>query len=124
MKSGDAKVVVVPGDDKGQLKLVTGDIRQDDDYKFDHVLGQGSGQQEVFNQIVEPIVDQVATGMSCCLYAYGQTGAGKTYTMRGELGDDELQHGVIQRSVTALLKRLDENPDYIGVTTHVSFLEV
>ena len=62
--------------------------------------------------------------MSCCLYAYGQTGAGKTYTMRGELGDDVAQHGVIQRSVTSLFKRLHENPDYTDVETYVSFLEV
>ena len=41
----------VPGETTGQLKLVTGDDRLDDEYKFDQVLGQGCGQQEVFTNV-------------------------------------------------------------------------
>jgi kinesin family protein 11 len=119
-------VVVVPGETKGDLKIDVGDSHRDEAFQFDQVMGQDCGQQEVFNRVVEPIIDQVATGMSCCLYAYGQTGAGKSHTMRGDLGagDSPQQHGVIQRSVSILLERLKSNPSYSDLTIHVSFLEV
>ena len=43
----------------------------------------------------------------------GQTGSGKTHTMRGNM-QNEVQHGVIQRSIEALFRRLKEK-DYTDI---------
>jgi hypothetical protein len=37
----------------------------------------------VYNQAIVPIVQEVLEGFNCTIFAYGQTGTGKTYTMEG-----------------------------------------
>jgi kinesin family protein 11 len=44
-------------------------------YSFDRVFGMYSTQEEVFDGIVRPIVDEVLAGFNCTIFAYGQTGA-------------------------------------------------
>jgi hypothetical protein len=48
-------------------------------FEFDRILS-GTCQKEVFD-MVQPILDKVWAGYSATVMAYGQTGAGKTYTM-------------------------------------------
>jgi len=47
------------------------------------VFGPKSQQQDVFNHAVVPLVNEVLDGYNCTIFAYGQTGTGKTYTMEG-----------------------------------------
>eukprot|EP00729_Bicosta_minor_P009835 gene9835-29974_t len=67
-------------------------------------------------------VYEVTNGVSCAIFAYGQTGSGKTHTMRGDM-TNEMNHGVIQRSIEALFRRLKEK-DYTDIKLKVSFLEI
>ena len=39
--------------------------------------------------VVEPLISQVMQGYNCTVFAYGQTGTGKTYTMEGGDGRDD-----------------------------------
>ena len=66
-------------------------------FSFDKVFGQYSTQREVFNSMVAPVVDEVMQGFNCTVFAYGQTGTGKTHTMEGNVTDPE-QMGIIPRS--------------------------
>lgn len=43
-------------------------------YTFDKVFGMYSTQEEVFESIVRPIVDEALAGFNCTIFAYGQTG--------------------------------------------------
>lgn len=52
-------------------------------YVFDRVFDCHSSQQEVYNSIVSPLIPEVIGGYNCTVFAYGQTGTGKTYTMEG-----------------------------------------
>lgn len=47
------------------------------------MYGVDSSQERLFNTSIGPIVDEVMEGFSCTIFAYGQTGTGKTYTMEG-----------------------------------------
>lgn len=47
------------------------------------VFGPTSQQKELFDEAVSPIVNEVLEGYNCTIFAYGQTGTGKTYTMEG-----------------------------------------
>jgi len=49
-----------------------------------------SQQLEVYKSIVHPLIDEVLAGYNCTVFAYGQTGTGKTYTMEGGKSTDNL----------------------------------
>lgn len=52
-------------------------------YDFDAVFDFNSKQQEIYNEACKPIVDGILEGYNGTIFAYGQTGTGKTYTMEG-----------------------------------------
>ncbi len=52
-------------------------------YTFDRVFDDKSKQKDIYKTVVHPMIDQVMQGYNCTVFAYGQTGTGKTYTMEG-----------------------------------------
>lgn len=68
-----------------------------------------ASQDTVFDQVGEPIVKWMLEGYNCCVLAYGQTGAGKSYTMMGEIGGDPSSFGLIPRICFALFEALEQN---------------
>lgn len=50
---------------------------------YHQVFGPQSLQKDLYDQAVVPIVNEVLEGFNCTIFAYGQTGTGKTYTMEG-----------------------------------------
>lgn len=52
-------------------------------YPFDNVFGPTTTQQHLFETVCRPVVDEVLQGYNCTIFAYGQTGTGKTFTMEG-----------------------------------------
>lgn len=55
----------------------------DRSFLFDKVFGPKSQQKDLYHSAVSPIVFEVLEGYNCTIFAYGQTGTGKTYTMEG-----------------------------------------
>lgn len=47
------------------------------------VFGPKAQQRSIYEQAIAPIVNEVLEGFNCTVFAYGQTGTGKTYTMEG-----------------------------------------
>jgi kinesin family protein 11 len=45
-------------------------------------------QIDVYMSVVHPIINEVLAGYNCTVFAYGQTGTGKTFTMEGEKTSD------------------------------------
>ena len=54
------------------------------DIKFFSKLSSLATQSDVYREVALPLVDAVFDGVNGCVLAYGQTGAGKTYTVVGE----------------------------------------
>ncbi|SRR5258708_5001321 len=48
-------------------------------YPFDYVYGPDATQVLIFEDIVSPFLEEVLGGFNCTIFAYGQTGTGKTY---------------------------------------------
>lgn len=59
---------------------------QDEDSQF-------AGQQQVYRDIGEEMLLHAFEGYNVCIFAYGQTGAGKSYTMMGK--QEPNQQGII-----------------------------
>lgn len=97
-------------------------------FNFDRVFGPKSSQSEVYKTVVGPLIDQVMQGYNCTVFAYGQTGTGKTHTMEGCMGTDvpierDPQAGIIPRALNALFDNLTVS-DATEWSVRVSFLEL
>lgn len=69
-------------------------------FHFDRVFDQETTQQEVYDDVGRPAVDDVLDGFHATILAYGQTGSGKTYCMFGPPGQQPPElHGVVPRAV-------------------------
>uniref|UniRef100_A0A7N0SVL8 Kinesin motor domain-containing protein n=1 Tax=Kalanchoe fedtschenkoi TaxID=63787 RepID=A0A7N0SVL8_KALFE len=93
---------------------------------FDKVFGPSSKQRDLYIQAVSSIVNEVLEGYNCTIFAYGQTGTGKTYTMEGEAkkknGDMPSEAGVIPRAVQQIFDILEaQGAEY---SMKVTFLEL
>ena len=99
-----------------------GSKRGKKDYNFDMVFGQYATQQEIYNRAISPIVDEVLQGFNCTVFAYGQTGTGKTYTMEGDISSED-KKGIIPRAVDTIFQRLEARAES-EFSVKVSFLEI
>ena len=52
---------------------------------YKNIINFRSSQKDIYNGIARPLVASVFHGFNATILAYGQTGAGKTYTMQGKL---------------------------------------
>ena len=66
------------------VKIATGPAKKrvTKTFAFDRVFGQYSTQREVFETMALPVVDDALSGYNATIFAYGQTGTGKTFTMQ------------------------------------------
>lgn len=53
-------------------------------FTFDRAFGPESKQSDVYQHVASPLIDEVLAGYNCTVFAYGQTGTGKTHTMIGD----------------------------------------
>lgn len=63
----------------------------------------GAAGQQMYREMVHPVVDRFCQGFNGCILAYGQTGSGKTYTMAGGTGSLQPQDAIVSSSSTAVL---------------------
>lgn len=97
---------------------------------FDHVFPPASKQIDLYKKVVTPIIDEVLLGYNCTIFAYGQTGTGKTFTMEGGRVDgqevswekDPLA-GIIPRAMFNIFEQLSKSQE-IEFSVRVSFLEL
>uniref|UniRef100_A0AAR5QIK4 Kinesin-like protein n=1 Tax=Dendroctonus ponderosae TaxID=77166 RepID=A0AAR5QIK4_DENPD len=60
---------------------------KDKKYRFDRVFNFDCSQLDVYRFSVAPMIRDVLAGYNCTVFAYGQTGTGKTHTMIGDASD-------------------------------------
>ncbi|KAL8652201.1 MAG: hypothetical protein Q9210_002819 [Variospora velana] len=91
-------------------------------WSFNRADPHFAGQDDLFDDLGSPLLDNAFQGYNNCIFAYGQTGSGKSYSMMG-YGDES---GVIPRICEDMFKRImelqkDKNLTY---TVEVSYLEI
>jgi hypothetical protein len=127
VKEGQAKPVSVTSN--GCVNVLSEGKRLE--FKYDHALDETSSQADVFNLIGKPICDQALSGFNCTIFAYGQTGAGKTFTMQGpDMASSAYREhcGLVPRSMDYIFQRIqqleEESCGAKKITARCSFLEI
>jgi len=90
---------------------------------FDHIFYSASTQEEIFECVGKPIVEDVLAGYNGTVLAYGQTGSGKTHSMMGQLGNPE-QEGLIPRSASLIFQAIMSDEVGTVFTIKISMLEI
>ncbi|KAL7076222.1 hypothetical protein ACQ4LE_004589 [Meloidogyne hapla] len=91
-------------------------------YQFDEVFGPDSRQPDVYNSIARPVVENVLEGFNGTVFAYGQTGTGKTYTMSGDPSMGE--QGIIQYSFAHIFDHIAESGHEKKFLVRISYMEI
>ncbi|KAG5534331.1 hypothetical protein RHGRI_022456 [Rhododendron griersonianum] len=116
--SGHATVVDFDAAKDGELGILTGGSMKKN-FKFDRVYTPKDDQVDVFAD-ASPMVISVLDGYNVCIFAYGQTGTGKTFTMEGI----EQNRGVNYRTLEELFRVSKERSETFSYDISVSVLEV
>ncbi|KAK4532554.1 hypothetical protein CCYA_CCYA12G3411 [Cyanidiococcus yangmingshanensis] len=103
-------------------------------FSYDRVFPMSAGQEQVYDALVRPIVSDSILGYNCTIFAYGQTGTGKTYTMEGgprslsiASGTDSALSpaaGIIPRAARQIFSSLHGRSSDIEYTVRCSHLEL
>ena len=91
-------------------------------FTFDGVYDADSTNEEIYNDFVGPLVESVLEGYNGCVFAYGQTSCGKTFSMQG-LQTVNMQRGIINRAIDQIFENIQVT-DVTYYTIRSSYLEI
>ncbi|XP_051874999.1 kinesin-like protein KIF1A isoform X13 [Pristis pectinata] len=82
-----------------------------------------ASQQQVYRDIGEEMLQHAFEGYNVCIFAYGQTGAGKSYTMMGK--QEKEQQGIIPQLCEDLFARINDSANAnLSYSVEVSYMEI
>ncbi|XP_031280252.1 kinesin-like protein KIN-14S [Pistacia vera] len=116
--NGSSSVVEFDSYQENELQIVSSDSSKKK-FKFDFVFKPKDNQEAVFAQ-TKPIVTLGLDGYNVCIFAYGQTGTGKTFTMEGTPEN----RGVNYRTLEELFHISKDKTGVMRYELFVSMLEV
>ncbi|XP_042638356.1 kinesin-like protein KIF9 [Orycteropus afer afer] len=125
-----AHEIIKYGDDNKSIDIhlkkdtrrgVVNNQQTDWSFKLDGVLHDAS-QDLVYETVAKDVVSQALDGYNGTIMCYGQTGAGKTYTMTGAT-ENYRHRGILPRALQQVFRMIEERPTH-AITVRVSYLEI
>nr|XP_008518515.1 PREDICTED: kinesin-like protein KIF9 isoform X6 [Equus przewalskii] len=125
-----AHEVIRYGDDNKSIDIhlkkdtrrgVVNNQQTDWSFKLDGVLHDAS-QDLVYETVAKDVISQALDGYNGTIMCYGQTGAGKTYTMTGAT-ENYKHRGILPRALQQVFRMIEERPTH-AITVRVSYLEI
>ena len=118
--AADASVVEISG---SRLRLLlpgssSSNLPTSFEFSADRVFSETSSQEEVFVATTVPLLEQLFEGYNSCIFGYGQTGTGKTFTMVGSFTMNS-EHGICLQTIPYLFRQiqlLKEDSSTLGVS--------
>ncbi len=93
-------------------------------YSYDNVFIPSDTQKEVYENSAFKIVENLLEGYNGTIFAYGQTGCGKTFSMLGDI-NDEKNKGIIPRACSHILTRIAaDKSNFQTFVINCSFIEL
>ena len=102
---------------------VISDKNESKTFPFDYVYPMETTQREVYDQVAFPIVDSIFQGYNGTVFAYGQTGCGKTFTMMGVVTDPDLK-GIIPNAFSHIFGFIKTEGESKKFFLRCSFVEI
>ena len=117
------KLVVKMDHTAGKVSLFKNENDKDPKmFRFNSAFPWDCTQQLVYDDAARPIVDAVLEGFNGTIFAYGQTGTGKTYTMEG-IVDDQENKGIILHAFDHIFAHISKVKD-VTFLVRASFLQI
>ena len=91
-------------------------------FSYDHIYPEDSIQSEIFEETSKAVVKSVLDGYNGTIFAYGQTGTGKTYTMVGEFKDQK-NRGIIPRAFDYIFDYVKQDKEHT-YNIKISFIQI
>eukprot|EP00164_Ancoracysta_twista_P002672 GFYU01003552.1.p1 GENE.GFYU01003552.1~~GFYU01003552.1.p1 ORF type:complete len:829 (-),score=201.78 GFYU01003552.1:170-2656(-) len=103
-------------------KYVINNQKTDYEFSFNHIFDMATTQDQIFDKVAKPSIDNVLKGINATIFAYGQTGSGKTFTITG--GPERYaDRGLIPRSLTYLFNQMQKSTD-VEYELKISYFEI
>jgi kinesin family protein 3/17 len=109
-KKEQSKQVVQVDQSRNEIFLTHPIANKKKQFTFDYTYDEKSRQEEVYQMCAFRIVESVLQGYNGTIFAYGQTGTGKTFTMEGDSRNKELM-GIIPRTFEQIFGTIDGTGD-------------
>ena len=119
----EKSVICVEVDQTNNTVSVTSPKVDTKTFQFDYVYPMDSTQRQVYDEVAFPIVDSIFQGYNGTVFAYGQTGCGKTYTMMGVVSDPDLR-GVIPNAFAHIFGFIQSEGSQKRFLVRCSFVEI
>ncbi|TSK82187.1 Kinesin-like protein KIF9 [Bagarius yarrelli] len=117
----DQQTVVVRQKKKSRKEIMLNNQVSSWSFRFNGVLNNVT-QEEVYQQVTHSVVIGALEGYNGTVMCYGQTGAGKTYTMTGAT-ECYKKRGLIPRAIQEVFHEIDSRVDHT-FSVHLSYLEI
>ena len=92
-------------------------------FAFDRVFDSKTSQEDFYEYSCKPVIAEVLKGYNGTIFAYGQTGAGKTYSMMGNMDSEDLV-GVIPRASRDIFDSIRNAKEQAEYRISCSYLEI
>ena len=92
-------------------------------FQFDYVYPMETTQRQIYDEVAFPIVDSIFQGYNGTIFAYGQTGCGKTFTMMGIVDNPELK-GIIPNAFSHIFGFIKTEGESKKFLVRCSFVEI
>ncbi|XP_016538518.1 kinesin-like protein KIN-1 isoform X6 [Capsicum annuum] len=106
--------------------IIKDEKEQEFEFTFDRVFYQGSEQADIYEFLALPIVQGAVDAINGTIITYGQTGAGKTYSMEGPsiVDCENKKKGLLQRVVDGLFDAIVNSEKPSKYTIKLSMVEI
>lgn len=92
-------------------------------FQFNKVFNQEATQLELYQMVASPLVDQALSGYNGTIFAYGQSGTGKTFTILGNSENRELR-GIVPNIFSHILTQISLAKSNTSYLVTITFLEI
>uniref|UniRef100_A0A8C4Q7C6 Kinesin-like protein n=1 Tax=Eptatretus burgeri TaxID=7764 RepID=A0A8C4Q7C6_EPTBU len=116
----DQKMVVLMDPVNDPNNILRANRSREKMYMFDVAFDSKATQEDVYISTTKELIDGVIAGYNATVFAYGATGAGKTYTMLGTDSDP----GIYVRTLNDLFKGIEASSDRKIYQVSMSYLEI
>ncbi|KAM9372382.1 kinesin-like protein KIF19 [Phaethornis superciliosus] len=117
---GDEQKLVLMDPSEDPDDILRANRSREKTFIFDMVFDHRATQEEVYVSTTKSLIGGVISGYNATIFAYGPTGAGKTYTMLGT----DCEPGIYIRSLEDLFKALEAATEEMDYRVSMSYLEI